>query len=312
MKRFSILLIALAVFLLISCAEKGTEEPVSAPTPATTAEPIDALPTEEPTPTTEPTHDMSGVTDLRGVLIVGQPDDNGDIELYESETESIVPTTFPMNENTIIVIYHTHAREAYRQTDTYTYEETEPDSYRTTEQDKSVIAIGEVLAEELRAMGYTVIHDSTDMELPKLGTAYTRSLALMESYSYADVFIDLHRNAANVKIKSDDVTIIDGERCARMFFVVGTGIGSYEGEFDVLPNWKANYALALSLMENLREIDVGLITPMRVKTGRYNQHVSDKCILLELGHNANTFDDVMNSVKYFAQAFAETLPLKEG
>lgn len=40
------------------------------------------------------------------------------------------------------------------------------------------------------------------------------------------MFIDLHRNAANVKEKKDDVVLLDGKRCAKMFFVVGTGIGT--------------------------------------------------------------------------------------
>ena len=43
---------------------------------------------------------------------------------------------------------------------------------------------------------------------------------------------------------------------------------------------------------------------IRVKTGRYNQHISNQCLLVEVGHNANTLEQALNAVEYLAEAIA--------
>ena len=170
-----------------------------------------------------------------------------------------------------------------------------------------MIALGELLKAALEERGFTVIHDETDVEPPELRSAYSRSLEVMEKYPEALVYIDLHRNSANVQMRRDDVAMVDGRRCARMFFVVGTSIGTYEGEYDTAHDWQRNYALAKALTERLKAVDPYLATDIRLKVGRYNQHISPYCMLIELGHNAITFEDAANSIPYLADALAETL-----
>lgn len=295
-------MLLLASLLLIGCSPQEAEltQETPAPPSAQTVE----LPTATKTPTASPTPSPTPM--------FSEPDEKGDIVINEGLLEPLTPTTYEVSSDTVILIYHTHAEEAYRQEGDYTYEETEENSYRTLDNEKNVVAVGEALKSTLEELGYTVIHDTTDVEPPELLSAYSRSLIVMESYPEADIFIDLHRNAANVRMKSDDVVMLNGKRCAKMFFVVGTGIGTYEGEYDVAPDWESNYRLALSLTERLREIDSELALDIRTKVGRYNQHVSNMCILLELGHNANTLDDVLNSVPLFAEAFADIIILEDG
>ena len=73
-----------------------------------------------------------------------------------------------------ILIYHTHTTEAYTATKAFPYVQT--GSYRTADPSKSVLAVGEALAERLRVQyGFSVIHDTTDHEPPSLKTAYERS-----------------------------------------------------------------------------------------------------------------------------------------
>ena len=170
-----------------------------------------------------------------------------------------------------------------------------------------MVALGELLKAALEARGFTVIHDDTDVEPPEIKTAYDRSLEVMAKYPEATVFIDLHRNTANVKLKKDDVVMLEGKRCARMFFVVGAGIGSYEGQYDTRHDWQQNYALAKAITQRLRAIDPSFAVDIRLKQNRYNQHVSPYCMLIELGHNANTFEDAENSIPYLADAMAATL-----
>jgi hypothetical protein len=44
---------------------------------------------------------------------------------------------------------------------------------------------------------------------------------------------------------------------------------------------------------------------IRVKTGRYNQHISSQCLLVEIGHNSNTLDEAIAAVEYLAAAIAD-------
>ena len=236
-----------------------TATPMAAPTPTPTATPV-------PTPTPLFLPKEEGSNDL----VINQ-------DLYESFTEM----EFPLPSAPVVLIYHTHAEEAYRQTRGYAYEETGEGTYKTLDKTKSVAALGELLKRELEQRGFTVIHDDTDVEPPEIKSAYSRSLEVMERYPEAVVYIDLHRNTANVKAKKDDVVTVEGQRCARMFFVVGTGI--------------------------LRAVDPKFALDIRLKVGRYNQHVSPYCLLVEVGHNANTFDDAKNSIPYLADAIASTL-----
>lgn len=202
-----------------------------------------------------------------------------------------------------ILIYHTHTLEAYRQEGEYTYRE--KGEYRTEENEKNMVRVGEELKSQLEALGYTVIHDTTNHEPPSLSTSYDRSLETVEKYraKYPDIglYIDVHRDAADESAK-DDVTMIDGKRCARLMFVVGTGMRRNGTLYDEKPNWKANYALAESIQAQLKSVSSDFTRKIRVKDGRYNQHISEMSMLVEVGHNANTLEEALNSMPYLARA----------
>ncbi len=228
--------------------------------------------------------------------------DEKEVSLSDALKAEFSDETYEFDSAPRVLIYHTHATEAYRMDGDYQYEETE--AWRTDDNTKNVVYAGEVLADELRSLGFDVIHDTTNCEPPELVSAYSRSLEVMQSYEDIDIYIDLHRNAADVEKAKDDVARIYGERCARMFFVVGTGIGTYEGEYDVQPEWAKNYAFAKSVTDRLSSVSEGLVSEPHVKVGRHNQHMG-LCLLAEVGHNANTLDDVLNTLPYFAQALKD-------
>jgi stage II sporulation protein P len=207
-----------------------------------------------------------------------------------------------------ILIYHTHTCEAYTQTASDAYVAT--GSWRTNDQSKSVVRVGDALATELRKCGFNVIHDRTDHEPPKLGTAYERSLVTMQAYKKKypnlNIFIDLHRDAYSSKNGSDVVTV-DGKSVARLMLVVGTGEGKTGNGFKQRPNWKANYQLAKLITDQLNKTNPRLARPVCVKTGRYNQHVSDSCMLIEVGHNESTLAEALNAVPYLAKTLSDAL-----
>lgn len=204
-----------------------------------------------------------------------------------------------------ILIYHTHTQEAYRQIKGQEY--VEVGSWRTAQHDSSIVAVGSALEKRLEEHGYTVLHDTTNHEPPALNTAYTRSLKTMEKYkkeySSINVFIDVHRDAyGNIAAGSKDFVLVNGEECARIMFVVGTG-----EQHTKKPNYESNYKLALAITNQMESIKKGFTRPIRVKTGRYNQHVSDMCLLIEVGHNANALQQAINTTRYIALALSKVL-----
>ena len=44
-----------------------------------------------------------------------------------------------------------------------------------------------------------------------------------------------------------------------------------------------------------------------VKKGRYNQQVSDSCLLVEMGYSANSLEEVKNSAYYLAMAIKNVI-----
>lgn len=202
-----------------------------------------------------------------------------------------------------ILIYHTHTTEAYFPTAEFAYRKTS--AWRTDDETRNVVAVGERLKQILEEdYGFAVIHDTTNHEPPKLADAYARSeqtmLAYAAKYPSIEVFIDLHRDAygSDPKAPADYVTV-NGQALARMMFVVGRG----ENYADK-PYYETNRRFAERITAYLQSIDPKLARPIREKKGRYNQHVGAYCLLVEVGHNANTLEQALASLPYLAEGIA--------
>lgn len=237
-------------------------------------------------------------------VAVSSVEDKASSSVAGSAVVRIKATSSPQDltgDEPTILIYHTHTLEAYTQTEDNQYVETS--SWRTADDDRNVVAVGEALAETLRKeYGYCVIHDRTNHEPPSLKTAYDRSEQTMQAYlkKYPELtlFIDLHRDSYTVTgVPTTDYAEPYGDNTCRVMCVVGQGINS-----EVKPYYEANLALAESLTKYLTNMDSRLARPVRVKSGRYNQHVSPYCLLIEVGHNANTLEQALSVVPYLADA----------
>ena len=208
-----------------------------------------------------------------------------------------------------VLIYHTHTYEAYAQDPNDLYEETT--QWRTEDSRYNIIAVGAQLKAELQALGIEVVHDVTEHEPPKLGTAYVRSLETLQAYADAgeefDMLIDLHRDAASVRNTAPSTVTVDGKPCARLMMLIGTGEGSEGNRFSIVPDWEENYKLAQALTDALNESVDNICREVMVKTGRYNQHMSKNAVLIEVGHNENTLKEAKRATKPLAQAIASIL-----
>lgn len=228
------------------------------------------------------------------------------IEILNMKDEKL-PSIDLSGEAPRVLIYSTHSSEAYTQTDENKYKPSE--EWRTHDETKNIIAVGASLAKELREKyGVAVIHDTTNHEPPDFYTSYNRSLETMkkykEKYPSIDVFIDVHRDASEKKGENTDYVEIDGKRVARLMFVVGTGQGVTGVGWKERPEYKQNYKFALNITEELNEICASLGKPVRVNSARYNQHMSSRAMLVEVGHNKNTLEEALNAMPYLAKAIA--------
>ena len=248
------------------------------------------------------------LVDAPEIFLKHEPDMSEEIKIEISGIRDDLGTIALTGEGPQILIYHTHSREAYKPDPDNPYKAVE--AFRCDDLNYTVVKVGEVLAKHLEARGIPVLHDRTEHEQGDHATAYVRSLKTiqkrMNEYKSLKIFIDLHRNAYREGAKSpdDEVVYINGERVAKLFVVIGTGQG-YVGGFSERPNWKENYKFALRLTNKVNELYPGMAKPVYVKPSRYNQHVSTKAIMIEVGRKLTTLNEAERAANYLAEAISQ-------
>ena len=131
----------------------------------------------------------------------------------------------------------------------------------------------------------------------KYGSSYKASRILLEQ-AYIDnpslmFFVDLHRDSAGYNATTCE---IDGKKYAKIMFVVGL-----EHE-----NYQVNLDLANLLNEKLKEVSPSLSRGVLEKqgigvNGIYNQDFNKNTILIEVGGQYNTIEEVNNTLKIMAR-----------
>lgn len=126
----------------------------------------------------------------------------------------------------------------------------------------------------------------------------------MQSGEQYDLYIDLHRDAIASTSTIKRTVNIGGEDVARFMVLIGKGT---TGGYSQTPDWEANLVYADRITESLNRQCVNLARDVKIKTGRFNQHVAEGCVLIECGMNTNTLDEVLAGIPYLAQAIADAL-----
>ncbi len=195
-----------------------------------------------------------------------------------------------------ILIYHTHGA-------------TEGFTDKRTGEMVSVIEVGEQLAEILeKEYGYMVIHDETPYDMVNgavdRNIAYNQSLEgvkkTLERYPSIQVVIDLHRDGIGSEDKR--TTVINGKTTAKFMFFNGLSRNK-EGAIDYLnnPNLEGNLAFSLQLKLKAMELYPTLTRPNYLKGYRYNLHLREKSLLIELGNQNNSAQEAMNALEPLAE-----------
>ncbi|MCX7903769.1 MAG: stage II sporulation protein P [Caloramator sp.] len=194
----------------------------------------------------------------------------------------------------LILIYHTHTTESFN-----------PDGRGenfTTDSNLNLIKVGQELKRELEEKyGVSTIHDTTFHDIPKREGAYLKSRPTVQrylkKYDSFKIIIDLHRDANVGKNKA--TAIIGNERYGRVMFVVDT----------LNKNHTRNNILASKINDKFNYLYPGFSRGIMYKQSKshYNQDLSSKIVLIEVGSNENSIEEALNSVKIIARVLAECI-----
>lgn len=194
-------------------------------------------------------------------------------------------------EKTSVLIYCTHTAESY-------------DGKADENGRGEVLAAAHHLGDTLsRRYGIGAVVSDTVHDSPDWHQSYTNSKAtaaeLLAQYPEGELIIDFHRDAG---VSKEACTVeVAGKKAATLLLVVGSNVTLEH------PHWEENWATAKALGACIDEVDGGLLRGIRVQKGRYNQHLSLHCILLEVGTDRNTLEEVNYSTELVAEAIAKYL-----
>ena len=203
-----------------------------------------------------------------------------------------------------ILIVHTHTTEAYNdgELDWYGAEE-----LRSEDSSKNMVRMGEILEKALTDRGYSVLH-CQKIHDTDFNASYTESnktvREYLEKYPSISIVIDLHRDTLidDQGTKYRPVVTLDGEETAQIMLLMGVGNDTYPH-----PNWQENLSLAARIQKEATESYPGLMRPILVRPSRYNQHLCNGAILVELGACGNTPREAENAAKRFGEVCAAAL-----
>ncbi len=183
-------------------------------------------------------------------------------------------------------VYHTHSSESYVPSDG-------TDSIRGN---GGIFKVGAALVDSLQSAGAKVIY-SEGRHDPHDAAAYTRSRRtareLLQQGSTA--LLDVHRDAGGGPESYS--TTVDGRNVSQIRLVVGRQN----------PNMSTNKQFAQEIKAATDKEVPGLIKGIFFARGGYNQDLSGRNLLLEVGTDTSTREDAAAGASLFAKVYANYL-----
>lgn len=197
-----------------------------------------------------------------------------------------------------ILIYHTHSREDFI--------DSVPGDKSTT-----IVGAGDKLARLLEEKyGFKVLHHTEEYDTVR-DDAYNKSLPAIEKIldenPTIEVVIDLHRDA----VAGDRKLVMDlqGRPTARFMFFNGLSCSRKSGDITYLENPYIQENLSFSFQAQVaaNEYYPGIARKVYLKAYRFNMHLKPKSMLIELGAQNNTVEEIMNACDPLAHILAIVL-----
>ena len=204
-----------------------------------------------------------------------------------SDTETVI-----FGKDPAVLIVHTHATESYLPSS--------GGNYHKKAKENTVRDVGDVLAEALEEEGIGVVHDQTLHDDPSYNLSYNRSYEttekLLKKYPSIVCVIDLHRDAIAAEVPAATVAV-NGKTCAKYSYVVSNAVETYQ----------KNLKFIRAMNENASKDYSGFTGKVLERGYRYNQGLSSKYMLLEIGYNRNDITECRNTAAIVGKVLAKTL-----
>lgn len=200
-----------------------------------------------------------------------------------------------------VLMFSTHTSESYANSDRYKFEYS--GTYRSKDAKYNMLSVVHILNKTLTERGITTVMDTTAHDYTSYNNAYKNSMKTLnknlEQYSHFGLVIDVHRDASS-DLKFAPKVSINGKSVAKLMIVVGVGYQSLENKY-----WKENLSIALKIAKVGEAMYPGLFRHILVRDSRYNQHIEDGSILVEVGATGNTLEEAYYSVRCLGNIIAK-------
>lgn len=206
-----------------------------------------------------------------------------------------------------VLILHTHATESFIFHNLNYY--TAADQSRSTDNQKNMVALGKTVSDTLNAAGINTLHDATLHDHPSYNESYKRAAntisTYLKKYPSIKVVIDLHRDsiASSDTDKVKVTTEIEGKKAAQIMLVMGSQSGSVKN----FPNWQENLKFALKIQQTAETMYPSLARAITLMQKNYNESLSNGSVLIEIGTDANTFDEALYSSQLLGNILVKLL-----
>ncbi len=200
-----------------------------------------------------------------------------------------------------ILIYHTHSQERFA------------DSV-PGDSSGSIVGVGEYLTQLLTGYGFHVLHHTGEYDVETRDDAYSKAGPAIEQIlkenPSIEIVIDLHRDG--VAEGTHLLTEVQGKQMASIMFFNGLSRTTSNGDISYLPNpyIQDNLAFSLQMQIAAQEYYPGFSRKIYLKGYRYNLHLCPKSLLVEVGAQTNTVQEVMNAMEPLADIIAKVVSPK--
>ena len=226
--------------------------------------------------------------------------------LYEESQKDFNFTLDPDSDEPQILIYHTHATESFELIERDFYDS--DFSTKTTDPEKSIIAVGDEICRQLEAAGIPYVHDTLVHDYPSYNGSYQSSREtvqeILEKYPSIKIVLDVHRDGIEREdgTRLSPVTEIDGKKAAQIMIISGCDDGTMD-----MPNYLENFHFASYLQSALESSYEGLTRPVLFDYRFYNQDLTNGSLLIEVGSHGNSLDQVKYSGELIGKTLAEII-----
>lgn len=209
----------------------------------------------------------------------------------EPVKENLPPET---PEVPVVFIYHTHTSESYLPAGGKEHIYPKGD----------IVLVGKYLQQVLMEKYKVKSIDSGEVhdQIP-FRESYQRSQITvkkyLEEFPSLRAVLDIHRDATpGIKARC----LIGNQSTATISIVVGSekmGLSH--------PHWKTNYQFATRLAENMNLYYPGLNSRVLISDARYNQHLHNHALIIEVGDQNSTLEEAYRAVELLAGVLVITL-----